>query len=153
MRKFEKISFEQFKKDICDDKEMYEEYKLPKRMSKNAAAYDFFAIYDYSLMPGEIKKVPTGIKAIFEGDEALILADRSSMGFKHNVRMCNQIGIIDADYYNNPSNEGHMWIRIQNEGDVPYIVKKGDGIVQGMFIKYLTVDGEEEISDVRTSDK
>jgi len=153
MRKFEKISFEQFKKDICDDREMYEEYCLPKRMSKNAAAYDFFAIYDYSLMPGEIKKVPTGIKAIFEPDEALILADRSSMGFKHNVRMCNQIGVIDSDYYNNPSNEGHMWIRIQNEGDVPYIVKKGDGMIQGMFIKYLTVDEEEEVTGERTSDK
>jgi dUTP pyrophosphatase len=153
MRKFEKISFEQFKKDICDDREMYEEYSLPKRMSKNAAAYDFFAIYDYSLMPGEIKKVPTGIKAIFESDEALILADRSSMGFKHNVRMCNQIGVIDSDYYNNPSNEGHMWIRIQNEGDVPYIVKKGDGMIQGMFIKYLTVDDEEEVTGERTSDK
>ena len=153
MRKFEKISFEQFKKDICDDRQMYEEYLLPKRMSKNAAAYDFFAIFDYSLMPGEVKKIPTGIKSLFNSDEALILADRSSMGFKYNVRMCNQIGIIDSDYYNNQSNEGHIWIKIKNEGDTPYIVKKGDGIIQGMFIKYLIVDDEEEIHDVRVSDK
>ena len=153
MRKFEKISFEQFKKDIGDDIELYNEYSLPKRMSKNAAAYDFFAIYDYTLNPGEIKKIPTGIKAVFEDDEALILADRSSMGFKHNIRMCNQIGIIDSDYYNNDSNEGHMWIRIQNEGTEPYSVKKGQGMIQGMFIKYLTVDDEEEILVNRVSDK
>lgn len=37
MRKFEKISFEQFKKDVCDDKELYEEFKLPKRATKNSA--------------------------------------------------------------------------------------------------------------------
>ena len=41
MRKFEKITFEQFKKDIADDKELYEEYSLPKRETKYAAAYDF----------------------------------------------------------------------------------------------------------------
>ena len=39
MRKFEKITFEQFKKDIADDKELYEEYSLPKRETKYAAAY------------------------------------------------------------------------------------------------------------------
>ena len=32
MRKFEKISFEQFKKDIKDDKELYESYSLPKEI-------------------------------------------------------------------------------------------------------------------------
>ena len=33
MRDFEKISFEQFKKDIKDDIELYNEYSLPKRDS------------------------------------------------------------------------------------------------------------------------
>ena len=35
-----------------------------------------------------------------EDDEVLLLLDRSSMGFKYNVRFCNQVGVIDADYYN-----------------------------------------------------
>ena len=34
---------------------------------------------------------------------------RSSLGFKYNIRMCNQVGIIDADYYNNKDNEGHIF--------------------------------------------
>ena len=37
-----------------------------------------------------------------------MLLVRSSMGFKYNVRLCNQVGIVDSDYYNNPDNEGHM---------------------------------------------
>ena len=153
MRKFEKISFEQFKKDICCDKKLYSEYSLPKRDTKNAAGYDFYALYDYTLKPGDIMKIPTGVKVAMEGDEVLFLLDRSSMGFKWNVRMCNQVGVIDSDYYNNSSNEGHMWIRIQNEGDKDYIVKRGDAMCQGVFLKYLTIDDEEDINKKRTSDK
>lgn len=152
MRKFEKISFEQFKKDIKDDKDLYDSYLLPKRETMHAAAYDFFALFDYTLKPGEIKKIPTGIKVIMEEDDALLLLDRSSMGFNYNVRMCNQVGVIDADYYNNSSNEGHMWIKIQNEGKDDYVVKKGDGMCQGMFIKYLKVDDEDSEFKERVSD-
>ena len=153
MRKFEKINFEQFKKDICDDKKLYDSFELPKRSTKKAAGYDFYALYDYKLSPGEIMKIPTGVKVSMEQDEVLFLIDRSSMGFKWNVRMCNQVGVIDADYYNNSDNEGHMWIRIQNEGDKDYVVKKGQAMIQGVFLKYLTVDDEEEITSKRNSDK
>ena len=110
MRKFEKISFEQFKKDVADDKQLYEEYSLPVRKTAKAAGYDFLAIKDYEIKPGEILKIPTGVKAKYPDDEFLMLVVRSSMGFKYNVRMCNQVGIIDADFYNNKSNEGHMWV-------------------------------------------
>ena len=153
MRKFEKISFDQFKKDIKDDKELYDSYSLPKRETKNAAGYDFYAIYDYTLKPGEIKKIPTGIKVSMESDDVLFLIDRSGMGFKYNVRLTNQVGVIDADYYNNNDNEGHMWIRIQNEGDKDYIVKKGEGMIQGVFIKYLKTDDDIENETERRTDK
>lgn len=152
MRYFEKISFEQFSKDISSDLNLYNEYTLPRRDTEYAAGYDFKALFDYTLEPGEIKKIPTGIKANMEGDEVLLLVDRSSMGFKYNVRMCNQVGVIDKDYYNNKDNEGHIWIKIQNEGDKPYSVKKGEGMIQGMFMKYLKVDNEESEFNTRKSD-
>ena len=148
MRQIEKISFEQFKKDISDNKELYETYNLPKRGTKSSAGYDFFALFDYTLKPGEIMKIPTGIKSQFNNDEVLFLIDRSSMGFKWNVRMCNQVGVIDADYYNNSDNEGHIWIKIQNEGDRDYSVKKGEAMIQGIFMKYLMVD-DDEVSTTR----
>ena len=153
MRKFEKISFEQFRKDIKDDKKLYESYSLPKRETKSAAGYDFYALYDYTLKPGEIKKIPTGVKVSMERDDVLFLIDRSSMGFKYNVRMCNQVGVIDADYYNNDDNEGHMWIRIQNEGNKEYKVKKGEGMIQGIFMKYLKTDDDIENKVERRTDK
>lgn len=144
MRRFEKISFSQFKKDICDDKELYDNYKMPVRKTKASAGYDFLAINDFEIKPGEIKKIPTGIKAYFEDDETLMLFVRSSMGFKWNVRMCNQVGIIDADFYNNSDNEGHMWFALQNHGDKVFKVKAGESFGQGLFMKYLTCGDEVE---------
>ena len=152
MRRFEKISFEQFKKDVSEDEELYKSYALPKRETKTSAGYDFFALNDFTLKPNEIMKIPTGVKVQMEDDDVLLLVDRSSMGFKYNVRLCNQVGVIDADYYNNKDNEGHMWIRIQNEGDKDFVVKKGEGMCQGLFVKYLTVDDEEFDFIERTSD-
>ena len=149
-RYFEKISFEQFKQDVEDNRELYEEYRLPRRSTKYSAGYDFFSLYDFVLKPGEIKKIPTGVKVNMNTDEVMMLVVRSSMGFKYNVRMCNQIGIFESDYYNNPSNEGHAWLKLQNEGTIDFVVKKGDAICQGIFTKFLTVTNEEEIENERT---
>ena len=144
-RYFEKISFERFSLDIKNDRKLYDEYKLPRRASKNSCGYDFLAMEDYIIHPGEIKKIPTGYKSKFLSDEMLMIVVRSSMGFKYNVRMCNQVGVIESDYYNNISNEGHMWVALQNEGDKDYIINKGDAYAQGIFIKFLTCgDNPEE---------
>lgn len=151
MRGFEKISFNQFCKDICDNKKLYEEYNLPIRSTKNSAGYDFFALQDYIIKPNEIIKIPLGVKVYMQYDEVLFLVVRSSIGFKYNVRLTNQVGVIDSDYYNNPDNEGHMWLCLQNEGKDDFIIKKGDKILQGIFVKYLTIDKEENIENIRVS--
>ena len=149
MRFFEKISFEQFKKDISDNKELYESFLLPKRSTKNSAGYDFKALSSFTLKKGERKKIPLGVKASLENDEVLMIVVRSSMGFKYNIRLCNQVGIIDSDYYNNSSNEGHIWICLENEGEKDYSINEGDNICQGIFVKYLTVDNEEDVISER----
>ena len=151
MRDFEKISFEQFKKDIKDDIELYNEYSLPKRDSVYTAGYDIHLLEDLTIKPGERKKVPTGIKSYFDKEEVLLLVVRSSMGFKYNIRLCNQVGVIDADYYNNKDNEGHIWLMIQNEGEEEYSFKKGEAIVQGLFMKYLTTKSDKSINIQRKS--
>ena len=152
MRKFEKISFEQFKKDIVEDEVLYKRYNIPKRETEYAAGYDFFSLQDFVINPGDTKKIPTGIKANMNDDEVLILIERSSQGFKYNLRMCNQVGVIDKDYYNNKDNEGHIWIKLKNEGEKEEIIKKGDKIIQGLFIKYLTIEDEENNFSKRGSD-
>ena len=147
-RYFEKISYEQFKKDIKDDINLYNEYIIPSRKTKSSAGYDFMALEDVEIKPGERIKIPTGIKVNMMCDEVLLMVIRSSLGFKHNIRLMNQVGIIDADYYNNDSNEGHIWVALQNEGNEVFKLNKGDGFAQGIFIKYLTCG--DEVQEERT---
>lgn len=149
IRKFEKISWNQWKKDIGTTKEIYENHELPERQTTNSAGYDFRSPVDFVLHPKEVLKIPTGIKIIMNEDEVLMLVVRGSMGFKHNVRMTNQVGIFESDYYNNETNEGHAWISLQNEGTEDYVVKVGDRIAQGIFTKFLTVDNEKPIKNKR----
>ena len=82
MRDFEKISFEQFCKDVKKDKTLYDTYKLPTRDSKSTAGYDIYLLENLELKPKEIVKLPTGIKSYFQNDEVLLIVIRSSMGFK-----------------------------------------------------------------------
>jgi dUTP pyrophosphatase len=54
---------------------------------------------------------------------------------------------VDSDYYNNSGNEGHMFAKIRNEGDVPLVVKDGEAIAQAIFQKYLLADDDN--SDIQ----
>ena len=152
MRDFERISFEQFSKDVGNNKEIYDDIKIPQRDSDSTAGYDICLLENIELKPNEIIKLPTGLKSFFEKDEVLLLVVRSSMGFKYNIRLCNQVGVIDADYYNNKDNEGHIWIRIQNEGDSTVKLNKGDAVVQGIFLEYLTTQSDSTLEIERRSD-
>jgi len=157
MRKFEIISKRQFDKDFNNIDVNYNELVLPKRNTKKSAGYDFYMPYDLEIKPGEIVKIPTGIKVIMEEDDFLGLYIRSSLGFKYNLRLCNQVGIIDADYYNNIDNEGHMFVKLKNEGESTIILKKNDRYIQGIFQKYYITDddnaNEERVGGIGSTNK
>lgn len=149
MRKFERISFEQFKKDVCDNKELYDKIELPKRSTSNSAGYDIRSIENVIIKPGESKAIKTGLKVSMNSDEVLYIYDRSSLGFKYDICLSNSVGVIDSDFYNNPDNEGHFQIKLINHGSKDFEVLVGDRIAQGVFMKYLTVDDEENINNKR----
>lgn len=149
MRKFEIISINQFNKDFKDTDTKYDDIIIPKRSTKFSAGYDFYMPYDLTIKKNEVVLIPTGIKVMLNSDEFLGIYIRSSLGFKYNLRMCNQVGIIDSDYYNNSSNEGHIFVKLKNEGDNDIILKKYDRYVQGIIQKYYIVDNEKEVEDIR----
>lgn len=80
--------------------------------------------------------VPTGIKCKLEPDTYLELVVRSSCPLKYGLTLANGVGIIDADYYNNPDNEGHIYFQILNFGPCDVVLEKGDIIGQGIIHKY-----------------
>ena len=84
----------------------------------------------------KVDLVPTGIKCYLPHGYYLQLSVRSSLPLKHWLIMANSIGVIDADYYNNPDNEGHIYFQLINLGQYPIIIKKGDCFGQGIILPY-----------------
>lgn len=144
MRKFEKISFEQFKKDVADDKELYESIVLPTRSTKNSAGYDIRSMSSGVIAPGKSMVFETGLKVAMMADEVMYVYSRSSFGYKYDVCLTNCVGVIDSDFYNNPDNEGHFRVKLTNHGDKDFEVNIGDRIAQGVFMKYLVVDDDDK---------
>jgi len=144
MRKFLKISKEQFKKDFGEDNFhiIYASLKKPIRGTNLSAGYDFFSPKKYIIGPGENLKIPTGMRVKMQEDEWLGIYIRSSIGFKYNVRLKNSVGVIDADYVN-AQNEGHIWIALYNHGDAPLVIDAGEAFAQGIFQRYLLVEEDE----------
>lgn len=81
--------------------------------------------------------VHTGIKASMEEDEVLYLYNRSSNPKKLGLILANGVGVIDADYYNNPDNDGEIMFAFYNILPWNVTIKQGERIGQGVFAKYL----------------
>ena len=87
--------------------------------------------------------VPTGMKCHMEDGQFLELSVRSSLPLKHWIIMANSVGIIDADYYNNPDNEGHIYFQLINLSPFDIEIAKGDIIGQGVIRNYLITDDDK----------
>ena len=151
--KFEKVSFESFRKDGLKYgwteeaiRVAYDNVKLPEKKTKYSAGYDFVTPYPFTLNPGHQIIIPTGIKVRFEGDEAnefhLALYVRSSIGIHHDIVLSNGTGVIDADYYNNEDNEGDMLIALYNRGYDYRKYEAGYRIMQGVFVRHGHVSND-----------
>ena len=116
--------------------------ELPERKTGKSAGYDLSAAEDVELVPGQAALIPTGVKAFMQPEEVLMIYIRSSLAVKHQLMLMNQVGVIDSDYYDNLDYEGHIQIALLNLGKEAFQVKKGMRIAQGIFMHYLTADGD-----------
>ncbi|MFZ5813767.1 MAG: dUTP diphosphatase [Bacillota bacterium] len=112
--------------------------RLPARKTAHSAGYDLEAAEDVRLEPGRVTLIPTGLKAYMEEGDVLLLAIRSSIAVKRGLMLANGIGVIDADYADNPENEGHILVAVANPGSQPVQIQKGERIAQAIFTRYLT---------------
>ena len=119
---------------------------LPVRKTKYSAGYDVEAAEDVVIPPYKpgIKPtlIPTGLKAYCMEDEWYMLVNRSG-GPKKGFVMANSIGVIDSDYYNNETNDGHFYFQYWNFNNEDLVIHKGDVIGQVIFQKYLLVDNDQ----------
>ena len=78
----------------------------------------------------------------------LMLFPRSGLGFKHQVRLANTVGVIDADYFH-ADNEGHILVMLVNGGDHKVTLHPGERFCQGIFLPYGLAE-EEEVTGERS---
>ena len=139
-----------------DDKKAYTEAQLPEYATEHSAGADFFCAEEVVIpslwkqlfclkanLNSDNKKlfqptlVHTGIKASMETDEVLELYNRSSNPKKLGLVLANSVGVVDADYYSNPDNDGEIMFAFYNFMPFDVTLKVGDKVGQGVFKKFL----------------
>ena len=126
---------------------------IPVRKTKYSAGYDIEAAED--IVRPSFKKgtnptlIKTGLKAYMQDDEVLSIHVRSSIGVKKGLMLKNVTGIIDSSYYANPNNYGNIGICLYNNSNEPQTIECHDRVAQGIFQKYLIVDEDNALHEVR----
>ena len=91
--------------------------------------------------------ISTGMKCKLDANNWLMLSIRSSSPLKYWLMLANGIGEIDADYYNNESNEGEIFFQIYNMSPFNIQVKKGEAIGQATIMSYNITEDDVAIGE------
>lgn len=115
----------------------------PTRSTRGSAGYDFLSNEDVTVAPGERHIFFTDVTINIPQDFVLKVYIRSSLGIKVGLKLCNQVGVIDSDYYPN-----NIAIAIENDSEEEVGILTGHKIAQGVIEKYYITD-DDEISKTR----
>lgn len=151
--------------------EGYEDIPLPTRATADSAGYDlcvaeditipsFWANKDlaridtlFTVGKDKIKEglaptlVPTGVSCELPHGYYLSLSARSSLPLKNLLIVANAPGIIDADYFGNASNLGHIYVQLLNLAPWNVVIPKGTKIAQAIIQKYETTNDDQASGD------
>ena len=105
---------------------------LPKVGSVDAAGMDFYQPEGVVIEPHQTQYVTLGLAVEIPKGYMLMLAPRSSMS-KTPLIIPNSFGVIDADY------RGEIKAILHNTSDTPYLIQKGDRLVQGIMVPVGTL--------------
>lgn len=103
----------------------------PSYANKYAAGLDLRTNEEITINPGDIIDIKSKLAVeIPKGHFGMVVA-RSGLSYKRQIKLINDVGIIDEDY------RGDIGIRLINEGEEPYTIKKGDRVAQMIIIPYI----------------
>jgi dUTP pyrophosphatase len=117
----------------------------PSPASPGSAGCDLRAAVGDELVlpPGARAAVPTGLVVeIPPGWEGQV-RPRSGLALRHGVTLPNAPGTIDSDY------RGEVQVLLQNLGDAPFTVRRGDRVAQLVLARVEAVEWveAEELSE------
>lgn len=108
----------------------HEDAQLPKKNHDNDTGYDVFSVEDVTIPARGSAVVSVGLKFAYIPEGYWIKVEsRSGLGFKYGISA--HPGIIDNGY------RGDAGIKLYNNTDSDYSVKKGDRVAQ--FVIYFNI--------------
>ena len=133
-------------------KRLTETAKLPTYAHDGDACFDIYSDGVFSRRHNHLIASPhethnTGLSFDIPKGYAMMVYSRSGMGFNHDVRLANCVGVIDSGY------KGELKVKLTCDGDATQY-EKGDRVAQAMLIKVPSVHIEEsfELSDSERGD-
>jgi dUTP pyrophosphatase len=104
---------------------------LPARATPHAVGWDVrSADPDFTLAPGEIRLVGTGLVLELPTHLECQVRPRSGLAVRHGVTLPNTPGTIDPDY------RGEVRVALINLGSVPVTIARGERIAQLVFARF-----------------
>lgn len=119
--------------------------KIPTFGTEFSAGADLYCAeeHEISICSGQKCSIGTGISMeIPEGYVGLVFA-RSGLACKNGLRLCNSVGVIDADY------RGEIKVVLHNDSEYVREIKPGERVAQMIVMPYPKVSfiEAEELSD------
>lgn len=119
-------------------KRLHPDAQLPVYATDGAACFDLHALEggwvgsvsgpdEFEFVSPGATTFRTGLAVEVPPGHVLMIFSRSGHGFKHDVRLSNSVGIIDADY------RGELMVRLRSDA-APMKVYAGDRIAQAMLL-------------------
>lgn len=128
-------------------KKLHPDAQIPKYMTAGAAGFDVRAIVD----PTDLRTVKpqngvvfrTGLAFEVPEEHVMLAFSRSGMGFKHDLRLANCVGVIDSDY------RGELYAKLAYDGPEDYTVENQERILQCVIIeaKQFEIEEVDELSN------
>ena len=121
-------------------KRLNERAKIPSFGTEFSAGADLYCAEEHetSVCSGQKCYISTGISMeIPEGYVGLVFA-RSGLACKNGLRLCNSVGVIDADY------RGEIKVALHNDSTEARKIVPGQKIAQMVVMPFLDVVFEEQ---------
>lgn len=120
---------------------------MPERAHDQDAGLDLFSREEQIILPGESAVFDTGVHIELPPGTFGKLESKSGLNVKYSVVSCG--GVIDCGY------TGSIAVKLYNLGDKPYMVRKGQKIVQMVIIPCMKPELEvvEELEDTDRGEK
>ena len=109
--------------------------RLPERAYPSDAGLDIFSREEKVILPGESAVFDTGVHVELPEGTFMKLESKSGLNVKYGI--VSHGGVIDQNY------RGSIAVKLYNHGDKPYMISKGQKIIQGIIQPFIAPELEQ----------